>query len=588
MTDKPSLQMPTDKYNAPTKKVILAYNKLPLLHQMIVNILSIICERTARTNIVNSLVNISYGNINTTTYTVKDLDPILKSLRGQDIVLQNQIYFYCRFDLVQPLFKFLMDQGLYSEIAEAVARAIPVYGGKKVGNISSYGQVIREVYIAFSRGNVSDVRKIVAQYEGRYIHYSSELHPYITMLQDDLDAKWIERHISPELHADIAIAFINQVADHNQPISTGLLTNLTSWLESSGNSNQRDVGRLHLAEHHLLTGSIDAALPLDKGDGSLAGALIRGAKAFFSEEIEPAIGHYETAFALLKKTTRKRKIYFAGMFGLFHILALLKRGTPQDLQTAGIHAAVAAGDQATPYHNAYRVLQRLIDVRQGDPDAGDMIKDWRMTSYHTNLLSDLIQILAVYWTDRKAGGKFKKQLKQMYAQAERNGYDWLAGECAALLSCLIKTDKIYTARAEAFFKTVSMQSMVNLIAPVSKWKQALNALVNLKAEKIVLAGPAKASRLVWLFDYNDKYRTWQLSAREQVKTAKGGWSKGRKIAMKRLSGEAGSFDFMTSQDREICNCIDEDHAMWRGYPDISYSWWLSERQTLESACQAAA
>ncbi|MCP4747673.1 MAG: hypothetical protein GY874_16255 [Desulfobacteraceae bacterium] len=63
-----------------------------------------------------------------------------------------------------------------------------------------------------------------------------------------------------------------------------------------------------------------------------------------------------------------------------------------------------------------------------------------------------------------------------------------------------------------------------------------------------------------------------LCAREQVINTKGVWSKGRKIAMKRLYAETDTFDYMTLQDKIICACGNESREFWYGYPDISFDF----------------
>lgn len=190
--------------------------------------------------------------------------------------------------------------------------------------------------------------------------------------------------------------------------------------------------------------------------------------------------------------------------------------------------------------------------------------------YHADPFSHFFQSLVLYWVDKKRARRSIKLLKVQHAWAGQTGYAWLAAEVSALLAQLRPSDKKYSQEAEAFFKTTEIESIVGLIQPVSQWQQALNALISLKKQDRVEVETEKSSRLVWLLSVNEKYGDWNLSPREQIKTAKGGWTKGRKIALKRLYHEIETFDFLTPQDEMVCASIQEDSFMWRGYPDINY------------------
>ena len=302
----------------------------------------------------------------------------------------------------------------------------------------------------------------------------------------------------------------------------------------------------------------------------MTASVIRGASTFLRGKNPDAMSHYETALRLLKKTTRKRKIYFNTLSGLFYILALLKSGAPQDIQHGKILASIAANDADNRLRNAFKMLARLFAAREGDPDASEAIKCWQVPLYESNCISIFIQALVLYWIDRTRAKKIIKLLKQLQDRAGRNRHAWLGAEVSSLLSHLHRNDKKYHEKAASFFTKTGIDSIVELIQPESKWQQALNALILLKRQDAVVVETEKSSRLVWLFSLDKKYGHWSLSPREQVKTAKGAWSKGRKIALKRLYHEITTFDFLTSQDEMVCACIEEERFDWRGYPEVSY------------------
>lgn len=185
--------------------------------------------------------------------------------------------------------------------------------------------------------------------------------------------------------------------------------------------------------------------------------------------------------------------------------------------------------------------------------------------------SDLMGSLILYWMDRRWAQKLIKPMEVLLVRAEESGSAWLAAQAAALLSQLSGKNEKCREKAEAFFERTGMQNLVELIQPESRWQQALSALINLKRSDAAPAADAgKSSRMIWLLEWEEKYGSWDLSPREQVLSSQGCWSKGRRIALKRLYYERDRIDFLTPQDQSVCAAIEEESRLWRGYPEVSY------------------
>jgi hypothetical protein len=91
----------------------------------------------------------------------------------------------------------------------------------------------------------------------------------------------------------------------------------------------------------------------------------------------------------------------------------------------------------------------------------------------------------------------------------------------------------------------------------------LNALIDLDRS----AGqekPAAQSRLVWWLNWYPSGHC-SIVPREQKRTARGNWTKGRPVALKRLYAGAGKLDFLTSQDIEVCAAIRQTYESTYGY-----------------------
>ncbi len=167
---------------------------------------------------------------------------------------------------------------------------------------------------------------------------------------------------------------------------------------------------------------------------------------------------------------------------------------------------------------------------------------------------------------RSSQGKRRlpKLLKSLSDRAEATGYYWLAVEAAELLSRL----KTKGNKVEAIYTKIKVPPLVDLIKPQQPWEISLKALANLQKKTQLEAKIEAQKRLVWLITF---YSTsFMLQPREQKITAKGSWSKGRPIALKRLYSNPDRFDYLTTQDLRICSQIETSYYGY--YDKVDYSF----------------
>jgi superfamily II DNA or RNA helicase len=568
-----TLQLPPSEFDGEYTKLITAYNELPFLHQTVVHILAVIYEQTARSHIVNSLKKLSIDYIGVKKITTGSLDPILDELVHQGLAERIDIRFQCARFLMEPICGLLVVQNRFDEIAAAVQHALPVSTWQNNLYYLTYEQIVREVRIGLYRSDVDYVHTLLQCFEKHHSFRIMDEHPYVAIFKHSLPINWISKNLPRELQSDIAATLADNALHHCQPVSQVFSTFLTTCLEAMDTADKREIIRTLLAEQLILKGRLKAAEQMVSGkDGMAATLLIRGFSDFLRGKNPEAITSYEVALALLKKTTRKRKVFFNTLSGLFYILALLKSGTPREVESAKNYAIIATTTLDYRFRIAFNALHGLIAAKAGNlPDPQESKLAWRETPLHAfDPFTGLIKALVLYWTDKRRAAKTKEMLKQLNNKAEQYGYDWLAAEYSVLLSRLSTDDAADAEKSASFFAASGIKSIVDLFQPESKWQQALNALITLKQGKSAAVETEKASRMVWLLDLSEKYGYWDLSPQEQVKTAKGVWSKGRRIALKRIYHEIDTFDFLTPQDKAVCQCLEQTSAVYRGYPDISY------------------
>jgi hypothetical protein len=108
-----------------------------------------------------------------------------------------------------------------------------------------------------------------------------------------------------------------------------------------------------------------------------------------------------------------------------------------------------------------------------------------------------------------------------------------------------------------------------LIQPKEAWELCLNALAGLQSSP--QPAPAGATlRLIWSIALMGEH--WEIQPREQKINAKGGWSKGRNVAIKRLSQSPGDFGYLTPQDLRICQQIESGYSSYRYYGQVGYEF----------------
>jgi superfamily II DNA or RNA helicase len=309
-------------------------------------------------------------------------------------------------------------------------------------------------------------------------------------------------------------------------------------------------------------------------DPSAPGLALRSAVSFLQGESERAIEQYEAALKLLRKETGKRNVVIPGIPVLFFALALIQQrhaGAPfERLFTEAVQIEKLHGDD--PFTAVLRILGDFIRV------ACDEIK-FKQSPWLThepvtdNPWLDLFQGLALYWLDERPGDRQIRRLLRHIDKAVKNDLYWYADEATVLLERLgVDTNEI-----DYPFAGEPRQRLVSLYQAKPRWEENLAAL-NLVTQRYGDGGKeggdqvASDRRLVWWIHGEGSLVT--LEPREQKRNKKGIWTKGRKVALKRLKEELQSFDYLSTADLKICAAIRKDY-------ERNYSYYVETLYALE-------
>ena len=274
-------------------------------------------------------------------------------------------------------------------------------------------------------------------------------------------------------------------------------------------------------------------------------ALLRGDNLSARSEIDAAL-------AAEKAGTRKRNVFPGHAAFALSLLALVRLDTPESRTMLSQLLRVAERQGVKPVEELALVadaaraaagqgLYGPVSTGSGlDTLFGGFRECWA-GSYYRNLPG---------WLER---------LNAYLDRASANGLEWVAAECAATLRRIAElrnddADELRDgdpgelpdpapAHAELGTRTLTV-----LVEPVAEWEHSLKALEQLaydaglkERQKRAAASPAE-KRLVWEV-VGDGWGV-SLSPREQRRNRNGAWSKGRRVALKRL----GTLGFLRDED----------------------------------------
>lgn len=261
----------------------------------------------------------------------------------------------------------------------------------------------------------------------------------------------------------------------------------------------------------------------------------------------PALAALQAWTASIKRQSKKRKLDLPPVLNGFYCLALLASAEPQSYPA--LKQAVSLGVREH-YGRGYPALLLLVEQLLGSSKG--LAQDYE-GHVAFNGFDGLLLALALYWADARVVHQpaWRKQLEAFAQQLTAGGYQWLAAEVQALLAQQFGL----AWQPPAWYHDKGLQPLVGLYRRQEAWQHALAALTLLNPGKSATTASAtpKSSRLAWLISAN-AYAT-EVEPREQKLGAKGQWSKGRVVALKRLLEEGDSLDFLLEQDQQAIRMI---------------------------------
>ncbi len=342
-----------------------------------------------------------------------------------------------------------------------------------------------------------------------------------------------------------------------------------------------------LAERALLRGEWAEAEALVAGREAPERAAILGALAFLRGDHAAALDHYQPGLKLLRAATGKRKVFFAELPGLFFIFALLGTQDPTRRKEAQGHVRTALGVSAQGLRHTYQALDSLLAVLSGEVplettsslasmgdeelSLGERLVAARAAKHGAGpaavpqpaepaTLDLLGQTLCRYWMGHRQPVGRAEALAALCRRAEAGGYRLAEALTAEVLGALGQSG--YAQRAERLRNELGVVPLTEITTREEPWERTLAAALDLfePGSGRPGAGESADARLVWLLSWHGETPT--LRPVEQRRTAKGAWSVGKNVALKRLKEQPESLPFLTPQDLAACAAIQLYESYW--------------------------
>ena len=441
-------------------------------------------------------------------------------------------------DAIWPAIHAALDNDMLEPLRRAYEKITPLrrnWEGAVV--LRSYRQGVALLRMALVGGE--DPRTVGALLEAcMACHEAGYLHPLVDICARPFEPAMFER-INPAMQDEVLGILIANA--QREPASAPLLRDYAERQAARPGASM--FLRSALAEHLILCGRLDDAARL-LADMDLSYAqFYRAVILLLRDQPEEALPMFEQALKALRKETGKRKAVFGGIGGHLYVLALIRTGDPKHDKLANAYLDIAT--RAVQNHDTavYAQLAMLRHIRGGTVDPEVLpSRNWEMAMQPV-----MFRALMHYWLALPQLAAKRELLEDHFEEAQRAGFDLLAAQFGCLLGRLgaVGLDQ----QAITLRQRHRLTDLAGWFEREEPWQRQLNALINLQPAVNVEA--VKESRLVWMIGYDPKWGVNSIEAREQKRDAQGGWSKGRMVALRRLSEEAGDLEFLTAQDLNV-------------------------------------
>nr|WP_320009958.1 DEAD/DEAH box helicase [uncultured Desulfobulbus sp.] len=398
--------------------------------------------------------------------------------------------------------------------------------------------------------------------------------PIVHMVNTPFDPAWLSS-LSPHRQGIIfqrlfAYAYYNQEND-----SQALQLILQNAPYNRLKGTNREELLFHLLIRLLLTGQLDQAATIlaapqqePIADWNMG---MQGWLSLLQGQVEKAIALYEADLKTHRRLTKKRNQFYCTITGPFFIYALVIQGSPASLNRAA-ELLKLVEQQLPPYKSlpVYAALGAILANLTGTPPetACRPLPPLNSRLMHANgPAGPLFVAMALFCCKGKLTRKQISALEEILHRCQECGDHWMSLEYVQLLT---RADKATPQRQQLLATLKQATGIVPLSGALQveePWQKNLRALQMVVENAVVQPPPGKApaeTRVIYLLAFSRSGALDEITPLEQKRTARGSWSKGRAIALKRLAtGE--NLDSLSEHDQRIRAAIRRSNSYYNHY-----------------------
>lgn len=532
------------------------FDALEFSEKMILALLALIGEPIGRTAILDLLKLARIEDAATgKRYTIATLDDALRKL--DRLAFVSSVVgrgFACNPKLRWPAMRAAIGTHALDDLCNAYEELTPLRQTWNSVEPRSYRAGMALLRMGFIRGKApQQVLPLLEFCQNSY--EAMQLHPLVEIFGRPFEPGLLAR-AHPLLQDEILATLLDNA--QYEPATVPAIREFCEQHLLRRMTAKDDIGarlRMAMADDAILAGRIDDARRYLERTAGPHSQYLASTVVLLQGAASAALVGFEASLKALRRETGKRKQLLTGFGSYLYLITLLRGSDAKLLKAAETYLDIAV---RLPQNRATAVHQQLDMLRQ--IRAGTLTAD-AVTglAWDNNLQAQLFQCLLYYWLSVAQGGERKRQLQDLFDNAEQAGYLFIATQAAILLGHL--GDENMAQRGSALRSRLGLPDMSTWFERQEGWQRQLSALINLQ-QPGAAAASGNATRLVWQLAFDPRWGITDITPVEQKRDARGIWSKGRAASLKRLRFETEQFDFLSPQDIRATEAITVAH---RGY-----------------------
>ena len=514
----------------------------------------------------------------TRAYSTTTLRAVLDALIQQGLIVQNDTAYDCvRFVREQSL-RDASQRGVLDRVATAIRAAAHPYLRYSNQGIEAAWFDFR---VALQRGDLHNAATLLVNCASHDWERFVQDNPLVQAVCEPFDPAWLER-FRPRDGALVAWAL-----DHANRL--GLPTHdLYPWLCEHVTQLAVDAPaiRLLLAEAALLRGDakiLELQLRSRELANTTQGSALTATLALLRGEDAVALEDFEKTSSQLQGQVGKRKIVvpLPRMFAVFHGLALLHRGSSEDIAQVSRYASACQRDKSYEFHESAIMLGHLADAASA-PNKAEMARHLMQPVKPADCMSLLLRGLYAVWfpvpdAERELLLPLVTQTYQSLAAGKyawlSEQYQWVEQRISESLVGTAVSNRAARRGNEVAPVTPNPKQRTNLrllgelFDAKPSWQLALQALEQITGQtQEVGVSDTAHERIIWRVEPQGCLIEPILQKRTSA-----GWSSGRKVAVKQLLADGAQQALLSSQDRQVTAHVREEiSSSWGGYVNRIY------------------